>query len=61
MTENCENCKHIRELKHNFNRGFEISHCCIVLAKEGGFVIEVTNKDMCEMFERRKNERNMGN
>ena len=48
----CSKCKHIRELKHNFNRGFEISHCCVVLAKDcDGFVVEVTDKDMCEMFE----------
>lgn len=55
----CENCKYLRELKHNFRvgSGFEETFCCIVFANENnGFAIQVElNDDACEMYKKEGN------
>lgn len=58
MKEQCKHCKHCIRLKHNFTvgKGFEESFCCIVLVHdEDGFVIEVSEDSMCEIFKAKEN------
>lgn len=53
MEEHCKNCNWFTKLKHNFSvgNGYESSNCCIVFANvKDGFVVEITENDMCEMF-----------
>ena len=49
MEERCANCKYIRELKHNFQKGkgYETSHCCVAIDE---MITEVRNNDMCEVY-----------
>lgn len=56
--ECCATCQYFHRLKKDFVRGvgFTESFCCDVLLHfdkddENTFVLEVTDKDMCEMFE----------
>ena len=57
MQERCENCKHWRELKHNFKVGigYEHSHCCVLwVNEEDAFILETEEYGMCECFTERK-------
>ena len=55
--ERCENCTYIAELAHNFRQGtgYEKSYCCTVFAcaEQGGYVVEISRNDRCEVFLRR--------
>ena len=47
----CKDCKYYVELEHNFKQGigYEESHACTVLARDG-LVVEVSPMEMCEVF-----------
>ena len=54
----CANCKYWCPLEHNFTagKGFEKSHCCVFfpLVEKDGFVMEVGENGICEVFTRRE-------